>query len=213
MSIKELVNYVLEDRQHKAELALNYWLEQSKRYYDFVYKYKDKIRSKFRNSVKDEDYNDVLFELEIPYLYLLNDDYTVEYEKYDSEDGRSPDFTVEKAGAYEFNVEVKRVREASLGVNYEEVIKKIIGPIRKKPSSLGFSFDVFNMQPNHDLISRLEKSTDVVTKNIQSLIDREEASIPTDESKEYPLDGFHDEINIVLSKPSGKKDFSKRVLR
>lgn len=33
--------------------------------------------------------------------------------------------------------------------------------------------------------------------------------MPIDVSIEYPLDGFHDEVNIVLSKPSGKKDSSK----
>ncbi len=209
MNIQELVDYIIEDRQHITELALRHWLQTSTRYHDFVYKYRDKIRSKFRNSVTDEDWNDVRFEIEIPFLFLLDDRYTVEYEKFGSEKKRSPDFTVQRAGLYEFNVEVKRVREASLGTRYDEVIKRIIEPIRKTPSSLGFSINVLSMDPNHDLVFRLEKSADNVTSKILSLISNEEAAMPKDESLEYPLDGFYDEVNIVLSKPSGKKDFSK----
>lgn len=209
MNIQELIDYIIEGRQHKAELALNHWLETSKRYYDFVYKYRDKIRSKFRNSVTDEDCNDVRFEIEIPYLYLLDDHYTVGYEKFGNEKKRSPDFTIQRAGSYEFNVEVKRVREAGLGTQYDEVIKKIIEPIRKTPSSLGFSIDVLSTEPSHDLVSRLEISAGNVTSHIRSLIANEEATMPMDKSIEYPLDGFYDEVNIVLSKPSGKKDFSK----
>ena len=209
MNIQNIVDYIIEGKQHKTELTLRHWLQTSTRYRDFVYEHRDKIRSKFRNSVTDEDWNDVCFEIEIPFLFLLDDKYTVEYEKFQRDKKRAPDFTIQRAGSYEFNVEVKRVREESLGTRYNEAIKRIIAPIRKTPSSLAFRINVLSMDPNHDLVSRLEKSADHVTNQILSLIAMEEVTMPQDESIKYPLDGFYDEVNIELSKPSGKKDFSK----
>jgi hypothetical protein len=208
MESDKLIKYMLEGREHNAESALRYWFEKSKRYLHFVYYYRDKIRNKFRNAITEEDLDDVRFELELPYLFLLDSKYTVEYEKFGSATKRAPDFTIQRLGGFQFNVEVKRIREGSLGTRYEKVIEKIIEPIRSIPSSLGFSIDVLHFDLNEDFIASLEHSAEQVVDQIQTLISKEEAKMPYDSCIEYPLPGFKDEIVVTLSRPSGKTDSS-----
>ncbi len=209
MEIEKLVDYMLEGRQHKAELALKHWFETSEKYRTFIYKHRDKIRKKFRNSCTDEDLDDVRFELEIPYLFSLDENFVIKYEKFGSGKTRSPDFTIQRSSGSEFNVEAKRIRETILSTRYEEVIKQIIQPIRKTPSSFGFSLDVVDLEPCNDFISRLEDSVENVTKQILSLMAQEKLKMPYDTSTEYPIDGFLDELTVSLSKPSGKASFTK----
>ena len=204
-----LIDYILEGRQHKAGLALGHWFANSKRYFDFVHRNRDKIRSKFRNAITDEDLDDVRFELELPHLFLLDDKYTVEYEKFGSGGKRAPDFTIQRLRTFEFNVEVKRIREGSLGTRYEKVIEKIVEPIRSIPSSLGFSISVLHFDLNEDFIASLENSAEQVADQIQTLISKEEAKMPYDSCLEYPLPRFKDEIVVMLSRPSGKTDFPR----
>ena len=209
MDSNSLTDYILEGRQHKAESALGYWLANSKRYFEFVHLNKDKIRSKFRNAISDEDIDDVRFELELPYLFFIDDKYTVEYEKFGNGRRRAPDFTIQHDGALQFNVEVNRIREGSLGTRYEEVIKKIIAPIRNIPSSLGFSISALDFDLNEDFITSLEHSVEQFVNQIRTLIIEEETKIPYDSCFDYPLLGFKDKIVITLSRPSGKKNLSR----
>lgn len=209
MDSNSLIEYILEGRQHKTELALEFWLANSKRYFEFVHLNRDKIRNKFRNAITDEDADDVRFELELPFLFLIDDKYTVEYEKFGSEKKRAPDFTIQHDGALQFNVEVKRIREGRLGTRYEEVIKKIIEPIRNIPSSLGFSINVLDFDLDEDFVTSLENSVEQVINQIQTLIIKEEAKIPYDSCFEYPLLVGKDKIVITLSRPSGKKNLSR----
>jgi hypothetical protein len=206
MDNKSLIEYILEGRQHKIELALNHWLDNSERYFAFVDIHRDKIRNKVRNAMTDDDLDDVRFELEVPYLFLINNKFTVEYEKYGSGKMRAPDFTIQYELRSEFNVEVKRIREGNFGVRYEDVIKKIINPVRRTPSSLGFSISVLHFDLNNDFINALEASAEQISCQIQNLIQREESKLSYDSSMDYPLPGFEHQIEITLSRPSGKKN-------
>lgn len=199
MKNEELVAYILEGRQHRAKLALKHWLETSEKYRTFIHEHKDKVRKKFRNSETDEDLEDVLFELEIPYLFSLDDNFLIKYEKLVNVKGRSPDFTIQKIGGSEFNVETKRIRETSISQLYKEIINEIIQPIQKTPSSLGFSLDVVNF-------SCLKDSAGTVTEQILNLIKQEEPNIPHDKEIEFTIGEFPNELKVTLSKPSGKKD-------
>lgn len=209
MQNHELIKYIFEGREHNAETALRYWFEKSKRYLDFVYYYRDKIRSKFRSAITEEDLDDVRFELELPYLFLLDDKYTVEYEKFGSGRRHAPDFTIQRLSEFEFNVEVKRIREGILGIRYEKVTEKIIEPIRSIPSSLGFSINVLHFDLNETFITSLDHSAGQVVDQIRTLISKKEAKLPFDSCIEYPLQGFKDEIVVTLSRPSGKKEHSR----
>ena len=209
MDNKSLIEYILEGRQHKMELALNHWLTNSERYFAFIKLNRDKIRSKVRNAMTDDDLDDVRFELELPFLFLINNKFTVEYEKYGSGKMRTPDFTIRDESSAEFNVEVKRIREGNFGVRYENVIKKIIDPIRRMPSSLGFSINVLHFDLNDDFIKALEASADQISCQIQSLIIREESKMSYGSAMDYPLPGFEHEIEIRLSRPSGKKNLCR----
>lgn len=209
MESDKLIAYLLEGREHNVEPVLRYWVEKSKRYFDFVYHYRDKIRSKFRNAITEDDLEDIRFELELPCLFLLDDKYIVEYEKFGNGRKRAPDFTVQLVGGFEFNVEVKRIREGRLGVRYEKVIEKIIKSIEIIPSSLAFTIDVLRFDSNEDFIASLENSTEQVVDQIRTLISTEELKMPYDSCTERPLLGFKDEIVVTLSRPSGKTDSSR----
>lgn len=209
MDNKSLIKYILEGRQHKMELALNHWLTNSERYFAFVDLYRDKIRSKVRNAITDDDLDDIRFELELPYLFLINGKFSVQYEKYGSGKMRAPDFTVQYDLCSEFNIEVKRIREGNFGVRYEDVMRKIIEPVRRMPSSLGFSISVLHFDLNNEFIKALEASAEQISCEIQNLIQKEESKMSYDSSMNYPLPGFEHQIEIILSRPSGKKNLSK----
>jgi hypothetical protein len=191
------------------ELALNHWVAISERYFEFVDLHRDKIRNKVRNAITDDDLDDIRFELHLPYLFLINDKFAVEYEKYGSGKMRSPDFTIQYDQNTEFNVEVKRIREGNFGVRYENVINKIIDPVRRTPSSLGFSINVLHFNLNDEFIKKLEASAEKISCQIQDLIQKEESRMFYDSSMDYPLPGFEHQIEITLSRPSGKKNLSR----
>lgn len=209
-TIEELIDYILEGTQHRAKLVLKNWLANSVKYRTFIHKHKDKVRKKFRNSQTVEDLEDVLFELEIPYLFSLDDNFSIEYEKFGSKKNRrSPDFTIQKISGDEFNIEAKRIRETSISKQYEEVINQIIQPIRETPSSLGFSLDVVTFQDHKDFVTRLNDSAETVTKQILDLIQKEEPNMPPDKEIEFRIDKFPHELKVLLVRPSGKKNHKR----
>lgn len=110
MTKNQLVEYIVENRQHSISGTLEYWLTSCGRFNDFAHSYRDKIRSKVRNATTDADLDDVWFELEIPYLFLLDERFEVEYEKRLLSGGRCPDYRVSFENSTVFNVEVGRIR-------------------------------------------------------------------------------------------------------
>lgn len=94
MTDNELINYIVEGRQHNITNCLMGLFAICDRFKSFSYHNRDKIRSKIRKAKKDEDLKDVSFELEVAYLLLLDERFELVYEKYGAGESRAPHFFV-----------------------------------------------------------------------------------------------------------------------
>ena len=209
MNKNNLFRYVAENRNHVGITAFENWIDNSDSFYRFVSVNSDKIRGKIRGAKSDEDLVDVIFELEVAFNMVGTDGYDIEYEKYGSKIGRAPDFTVTSRSGLEFNVEVKRIREGALDVKYQAIIDDIVKRIRPIPSMLAFSFTIDVMDLDQDFLRRFEDATATIVSFISDKIRLEDQRLPFDETVDYELPGFENEISIILSKPKGKLDHSK----
>ena len=206
MDNEQLIRYIVEDREHVVSASLTYWLENSPKFSGFLYKYRSKVRSKIRQAKTDEDLEDVRFELEIPYLLLLDDRFVVEYEKYGIGSKRAPDFFVSFEQSMEFNVEVKRIRQGASGDRFDSWVKQLVERIRKVPSSLAFSIATTSLDFDSYLVGRIETEGEAIIRFVENTIHAEELKIPLGDCCEYFIPGFGDELVLLLSKPPGKLD-------
>jgi hypothetical protein len=142
MRSKEQIIQLTGNRNHPIAKALECWIENSERFAVFIDCYQDKIRKKCVNAKSIEDLEDIRFELEIPYLFLLDQRFEVEYEKRLTSIRRSPDFTVTFESHIVFNVEVKRIRQANLGQRFNKWMEEVVNRVSEIPSNLGFSLDM-----------------------------------------------------------------------
>jgi len=209
MNNDNLFNYIVGDRNHVGITAIKSWIDSSENFFNFVSTNSDKIRGKIRGAKSDEDLVDIVFELEVAFNMVGTDGYEVEYEKHGCKIGRSPDFTVSSRSGIEFNVEVKRIREGLLGVKYQAITDHIVNQIRPIPSMLAFSFAIDVMDLDQEFLNRFEAEKIAIINFIKDKIRLEDQRLAFDETVDYELPGFEDEISIILSKPKGKQDNSK----
>lgn len=205
---KQLLDYIVEDRKHRISDYIGSWLSTCSRVNGFLYTYKDKIRSKVRCAKSDEDLEDIRFELEVAYLFLLDKRFEIEYEKYCTGNSRAPDYfvTFKQAISFNVNVEVKRIRETDAGIRLKKLLKKFEGRIREIPSKLGVSISVTHLRPDIDFIDRLECLKEKILAFIENTIKKEEGNIPCGDLAEYPIPGLESELILELSKPLSKYD-------
>lgn len=205
-SVKELIHYVTDGRFVELQRGLTNWAERCPRIMPFFDAYANKVRKKIRNAAKDgrltEDLKDVLFELEIAYFMLCNERFEIEYEKY--RDG--PDYTVTFAGQFIFNIEVKRIREAEFNDQLNLWREKLHEKVRRIPSSLGLSLSHRTLNINEQVADRLQKACDSIFQFIEETIHDQNGRLPIDGSFETTIPGFERDLEITLTKPSGKSD-------
>lgn len=206
MDKHELFNYVVDGRDHICITSFKSWIDSSDIYLQFVSANQSKIRGKIRGAKFDEDLIDVVFELEIAFHMVCMDGYKVEYEKYGCKIGRAPDFTVTSKNGVIFNVEVKRIREGALGVKYHAITDDIVNQIQPIPSMLAFSFSVDDLDLNEAFLKRFEAGKSTTIEFIKDIIRLEDQRLSFDETVDYELPGFKDEVSIIFSKPKGKLD-------
>jgi hypothetical protein len=106
----ELIAFLFEGRPSLITVPLTRWVATSPRYTVFVEKYKDKIRKKIRVTREREALEDLLYELQIPYLFLGEKRFELVYEPYMSGRTRGPDFSLTFRTNFTFNIEVTHVR-------------------------------------------------------------------------------------------------------
>lgn len=174
----------------------------SERFEAFADLYKEKIRKKARTGKTDDDLKDLQFELEAPYLLLLDPRFTVEYEKY----GSGPDFSVSFERRSNFNLEVKRIREAGGGARFDKCMDEIIRRIEMIPSKLAFWLDAPELESNLNLVDRLEVSKEAIISFIDAMVRSEEDKLVPNSHREYPVPGFEGELVLDLTKPANKRD-------
>jgi hypothetical protein len=88
---------------------LLYWLSTCHLFQEFVNNYRAKVKKKIQNTNNDQDLEDVMFELEVAYLFLLDERFEVMYEVSNRIE-HHPDYTIIFQKNTRFNAEVKRIR-------------------------------------------------------------------------------------------------------
>jgi len=211
MTDAELINYLATGLPKGCRDSLAYWFKTSGRFRNFAFNNRGKIRKKVQKPPTDEAKDDIFFELEFPYLMLLDDRFEVDYERYIG-DGPSPDFTVTFSQHTVFNAEVKRIREGHLGWRYDTCIEQICAEIRTISSSLHVYINhanTFLYKP--DLVDRLESEKEAVIQFIKQVVQSEEGKLPvsTTGGREYEIPNFEGELFLSISKPPRKSNHSE----
>jgi hypothetical protein len=202
MRSREQATHLTGDRNHPIAKALEYWIENSERFAAFVNRYGGKIRKRCVNAKSFEDLEDMRFELEIPYLFLLDQRFEVEYEKYSKRMRRSPDFTVTFETHIAFNVEVKRIRQAALGQRFDKWMEEVVNRICEVPSNLGFSLDMTKIDGTSRFLEQIESKKETIIHFVRSTILNEDKILqgsPYSHS-EHLIPGIDGEFILDLTK-------------
>jgi hypothetical protein len=200
MISKEQITNLTGNQTHPITKALEYWTETSERFNAFIDRYQYKIRKKCTSANSFEDLEDIKFELEIPYLFLLDQRFEVEYEKRFLNMRRSPDFSVTFERHIVFNVEVKRIRQADLGQRFDKWMEEVVNRIGKVPSNLGFSLDMANIDGTADFLEQLESKKEVIINYIEHTILNEEKIQQSGDYSEHLIPGIDGEFILHLNR-------------
>lgn len=108
-AISDLLAAIFEDKRPGFYPEFEDWLRQSRRFREFAYQYRNKIRAKLNNAKHPGSLQDLYAELQASAALLSNPSFSVEYEQYAASKQRGPDFTVTFKSHTLFNVEVRRI--------------------------------------------------------------------------------------------------------
>ncbi len=197
---QEQITYLTGGRDHPIAKALEFWINSSKRFAEFVRRHRDKIRKKCINTKSFEDLEDMRFEMEIPYLLLLDQRFEVEYEKRASTIRRLPDFTVIFKNHIEFNIEVKRIRQANLSKRFDEWMDEVVKRISRVQSNLGFTLDMTHIDGTFDFLEQIEDSKDEIVSFIENTIRKEDTILQPGFSSEHLLPEIDGKFILHLTK-------------
>ena len=189
---RDLIDYLFEKRRCAFSEVLRVWVATCRPFEAFADLYKEKIRKKVRGAKTEEDLEDLQFELQVPYLLLLDSRFAVKYE----ENRSGPDFFVTFEGGINFNVEVKRIREANEGARFDKCMDEIITRIEAIPSKLAFCVDAPGLESSLDLADRLERAKEEIISFIADAIRSEENEFVPSGGREYPIPGFQGELSL-----------------
>ena len=106
-----LIGYLFDDKAHILTAPLSQWIGESRRFETFATTYRDKIRKKIRITRSSAGIKDLAAELEIANWLLQEKRFTLDYEPYNSQGTRGPDFAV-SFKSNTFNVEVTRIHDS-----------------------------------------------------------------------------------------------------
>jgi hypothetical protein len=117
---------------------------------------------------------------------------------------RAPDFSITFDKSAPFNVEVKKIRKTQLDVDFDQCFQEVGEKIRTVPSDLLCRMDVISLNPDCDLIARLKISQEKIVCFAQNTIYSEKDKLSLEDSREYPVPGFEDEVTLILDKSLSK---------
>jgi hypothetical protein len=132
--------------------ALADWAAASPRFRTFLAEHATKIARKLRTAEGVEGRRDVLLELYAAYRLLLDRRITLEYERYAADKTRGPDFTATFKTHTPFNVEVRRLRDASAG-EFVRWASVVCDKLRQMPPSIA---NVLLIGADGDLVPALD---------------------------------------------------------
>jgi hypothetical protein len=211
MPVDELLKYIL-DRSGFLPRTFSRWVESSERFREFVEEYQDKICAKFAEAGSapepDERLKDTLFELKIAYRALRESRFSVKYELY----GDGPDFTLTAENGVVFNIETKRIRKTRAEKRLQAWRAEVAGEVQAIPSALAVAVHIGEYVDECsallDLLGRLECKKSDVIDYVVGTIRAEEKNMAVGGVARYSVPGFEGEVELVLSKPSGKPSWN-----
>ena len=204
MNAVELVEYIFE-RKDKLPKAFLRDLEMSQRFRYFAYVYRDKIRKKVRGAKYDDDViKDVLAEIELAYRLLRINQFSVEYERYNTKEPH-PDLTVtDSESGIVFNIEVKRIRCTNAEKRFDVWKQQVVGQIKAIPSPLAFYMYIGDFNTPISLLDRLDAEKENIISYIRETIVNSQEEIPLGGERCYFVPGFEEELEFGLKKPPRK---------
>lgn len=202
-----LIEFIFANTSHQVSSRLVSWLKNNSRFEDFTARNRDKIHKKVKGAKTNEDLEDVLAELFVAYLLILDRRITVQYERLGS--GNSgPDLSASFEQSLQFNVEVARIRRVETDLRFYNWHKEIVSGIKAGPSNLEFRLHPVALEFSPLHMERLEQSKESITRFVNNTIQREEASLPFEAQRDYPIPGFEDVLILVLSKHSSGEELN-----
>ncbi len=184
---------------------LRWWFSERDAFRRFAEDYADTIRKKLTSQPDDEDRRDVLAELEFAYRGLADPRFTFRYEHGMRRGRRSPDYLASVAGAGSFNLEVKRIREASATRKLHAFLKAILDSLAAVSSGAGVWIEINADDSPVGLVDRLEKATGTVVARCVDFVRTRASSLTDDEQLVIPIDGFEeDQLRITLDRLPNK---------
>jgi hypothetical protein len=112
--LNDLLDEIFDGKKPALYHEFEGWVRGSRRFKAFADHYRTKIRAKLKNAGDDAGMKDLRAELETAVVFLRDERFTLEYEKYASSKKRGPDFTLTFKTHTSFNVEVRRIRSIEL---------------------------------------------------------------------------------------------------
>jgi hypothetical protein len=213
--VGELVNKIFQDENHPFASIVGYWIDSLKRFELFVGDNRCKIRAKINEAAGDDgNLAGVLAELEMAYLLLQNETFSVEYE-HRYEQPRGPDLTVTCCHARTdsdrstFNVEVKRIRKRDLEKRLESWKKQMENQIRRRikgiSPTLGVAIDIDvdldDLMRPADWLDKLEYATSDIINYVIQTLRKEEGNVPSGKAVQYSIPHLDEGITVILSNP------------
>ena len=138
-ALDDLLNDIFDGTDTTSLTEFEDWVRSSRRFREFAFAYRSKIRAKLRNARENARFDDVRAELETAALLLREKRFALEYEKYAALKQRGPNFTVTFKTHTPFNVEVRRVRSVerdSAGSHLGKLIAILCDKAGQMPPSI-----------------------------------------------------------------------------
>ena len=184
---------------------LSKWTSSIPAFSDFLEVNESKILKKIKVAITDEDKKDVMSELDIAARCLLAyPDSTVSYEPYGGAARRNPDLLVKNIAVFDFNVEVKRIRESASTKNYDDCLAAIVSAFRDVKSPLGVDVKAITLDPAIDLPERLKAALPDVADYVRSRVEHYASTLPPGEEVAESIPDFEGELDLVFCHVSGK---------
>jgi hypothetical protein len=143
MKPTELVTYIFSGSSHSFAAPFAAWLTAAPAFARFAEANRDKIRKKVRGLRDEETRRDLQAELAVAYWLLQERRFTLEYEVYNADKTRGPDFLVTSRTHIRFNVEVTRLRAlpadadpADPAAALNKIVNTIAGKLGQMPPSI-----------------------------------------------------------------------------
>jgi len=205
MSPEELLQYICNGARNSVQRPLGTWMHHTAAFHVFVETYRDKIRAKVRNCGDEDCIQDLLWEREGGFLLSKNPQFAIQYEAYGTGISRSPDYRVSNSTGTPFNVEARRIRESAYASRFQAWEKELKEAIGGTPSQVGLTLSVF-VELTPDLLARLESQCNQIKEAILQKIPQANLQLDSEGLYRYPIPGFEDVMDILITKPQAKVD-------